>query len=136
VVQLHSTTTPAEQRLAFAPAPPGALKVVLATNIAETSLTIEDVTVVIDTGRMKERRHDASRGMSSLVEDWVSAASAAQRRGRAGRVRAGTYLALYTQDRLEKRMKAHQAPEMTRLEAELNCHFRICNPIHYHYVVI
>jgi ATP-dependent RNA helicase DHX29 len=51
-------------------------KVVLATNIAETSLTIEDVVYVVDSGKMKERRHEPSRGVSLLVEDWVSQASA------------------------------------------------------------
>ena len=50
----------------------GVRKIVLATNIAETSLTIEDVVFVIDTGKLKERRYDAAKGMSLLVEDFVS----------------------------------------------------------------
>jgi len=52
--------------------PPGVRKVVLATNIAETSLTISDVVYVVDAGKLKERRHSAARGMSLLVEDFVS----------------------------------------------------------------
>lgn len=52
--------------------PPGVRKVVLATNIAETSLTISDVVYVVDAGKLKERRHNAARGMSLLVEDFVS----------------------------------------------------------------
>lgn len=57
---------------AFKRPPSGVRKVVLATNIAETSLTIEDVVYVVDSGKLKERRHDPARGMSLLVEDWVS----------------------------------------------------------------
>jgi len=63
------------------------IQVVAATNIAETSITIDDITHVIDTGRVKENRYDPTSHMSSLVEVWVSKASAAQRAGRAGRVR-------------------------------------------------
>lgn len=60
-------------RIPAAQLPPGGVrKVVLATNIAETSLTISDVVYVVDAGRLKERRHNAQRGMSLLVEDFVS----------------------------------------------------------------
>lgn len=69
--------------------PKGTYKVVLATNVAETSITIDDVTVVIDSGRAKEMRHDPDRGIMRLAEDWISQAAAQQRRGRAGRVRCG-----------------------------------------------
>ena len=88
--------------------PFGTRKIVLATNIAETSLTIEDVVYVVDSGKLKERRHDAARSMSLLVEDWVSVASAKQRRGRAGRVREGICYGLYTRDRFERRMKQYK----------------------------
>jgi ATP-dependent helicase HrpB len=64
-------------------------KVVLATSIAETSLTIEDVTIVVDAGRARRARFDAGSGMSKLVTERVSRAEADQRRGRAGRVAAG-----------------------------------------------
>ncbi|PRW58696.1 helicase domain-containing [Chlorella sorokiniana] len=118
VVPLHSTVSPSEQRQAFRVPPRGVRKVVLATNIAETSLTIEDVVWVVDAGKLKERRYDASRGMSLLVEDWVSAASAKQRRGRAGRVRPGVCYGLYTRDRFDHRMRRYQAPEMVRVPLE------------------
>jgi HrpA-like RNA helicase len=67
--------------------PAGTLKVVLATNVAETSITIDDVSFVIDTGRAKEMSHDAERSILRLQEGYVSKAAAQQRRGRAGRVR-------------------------------------------------
>jgi len=57
---------------------------------------------------VQERRYDASRGMSLLVEDWVSRANAMQRKGRAGRVRAGKCLGLYTRNRFDHRMRAFQ----------------------------
>ncbi|BDA49474.1 Putative ATP-dependent RNA helicase DHX57 at C-terminar half [Coccomyxa sp. Obi] len=118
VLPLHSSVSPQEQRRVFERPPPRARKVVLATNIAETSLTIEDVVYVVDSGKLKERRYDASRGMSLLVEDWVSRASALQRRGRAGRVRPGRCFGLYTRNRFEHRMRKYQAPEMARVPLE------------------
>lgn len=118
IVRLHSTSPLSEQRKAFKAPPQGLRKVVLATNIAETSLTIKDVVFVVDSGKLKERRHDPSRGMSLLVEDWVSIASSQQRKGRAGRVRPGMYYALYTRDRFEHKMRKYQLPEMQRVPLE------------------
>jgi len=60
-------------------------KVVIATNIAETSITIDDIIYVVDTGRQKETQFDPNRNMSCLVETWIARANAKQRRGRAGR---------------------------------------------------
>ncbi|MEL6572184.1 MAG: ATP-dependent helicase HrpB [Pseudomonadota bacterium] len=71
-------------------------KIVLATSIAETSLTIEDITVVIDAGRARRSRFDPNSGMSRLVTEKVSRAEATQRAGRAGRVRPGEAYALWT----------------------------------------
>ncbi|GAQ84373.1 helicase domain-containing protein [Klebsormidium nitens] len=115
LLPLHSSVSPSEQRRAFQTPPPGIRKVVVATNIAETSITIPDVVVVIDSGRQKEQRYDAKRGMASLVEAWVSKANARQRAGRAGRVRPGTCFTLYTRRRLESQMRPFQAPEMARV---------------------
>ncbi len=100
-------------------------QVVLATNIAETSLTIEDVVYVVDSGKLKERRYDAGRGMSLLVEDFVSRASALQRKGRAGRVRAGHCFGLYTRHRFEQRLRKFQVPSLRK---PLSCvpHVRSC----------
>ncbi|KAG2502148.1 hypothetical protein HYH03_000635 [Edaphochlamys debaryana] len=118
VLPLHSAVPPAGQRAALKPPPPGLRKVVLATNIAETSLTIEDVVAVVDTGRHKERRFNPARSMSMLVEDWVSAASAQQRAGRAGRVRPGVCYATYTAQRYESGLRRYGAPEITRVPLE------------------
>ncbi|MGB3314927.1 MAG: ATP-dependent helicase HrpB, partial [Albidovulum sp.] len=85
----------AAQRAAIAPAREGR-KVVLATAIAETSLTIEDIRVVIDAGRARRARFDPSSGMSRLVTERVTKAEAEQRRGRAGRVAEGTCYRLWT----------------------------------------
>ena len=118
VLPPHSSVSPADQRRAFARPPAGARKVVLATNIAETSLTIDDVVYVIDAGKLKERRHDPARGMSLLCEDFVSRASARQRAGRAGRVRPGVAYTLLTRRRYDSQLRAFQAPEMVRVPLE------------------
>ena len=115
IVPLHSRCTPAEQREAFKVPPRGVRKIVVATNVAETSVTIPDVVVVVDTGRVKERQWDPRRGMASLEEGWVSRAAARQRAGRAGRVRPGKCFALYTSHRHEEKMRSHQVPEMHRV---------------------
>lgn len=84
---LHSSLSTAEQKKVFIHPPPGIRKIVIATNIAETSITIDDCICVIDAGRVKENRYDYQKKMKTLMEVWVSKASAKQRRGRAGRVR-------------------------------------------------
>ncbi|MEZ5686874.1 MAG: ATP-dependent helicase HrpB [Paracoccaceae bacterium] len=83
------------QRAAIEPAPSGR-KIVLATAIAETSLTIQDVRVVIDAGRARRLRFDPASGMARLVTERVSRAEAEQRRGRAGRVAEGTCYRMWT----------------------------------------
>lgn len=84
----------AAQRAALAPAP--GRKVVLATSIAETSLTLPDIRVVVDGGRSRRARFDAASGMSRLVTERVTRAEAEQRRGRAGRVAAGVCYRMWT----------------------------------------
>jgi len=84
-----------EQRKAIAPAKSGR-KIVLSTSIAETSLTIEDIRVVVDAGRARRARFDPSSGMSRLVTERVSKAEATQRAGRAGRVAPGDAYCLWT----------------------------------------
>ena len=85
----------AAQRAAIAPADTGR-KVVLATAIAETALTIQDVRVVVDGGKARRARFDPGRGMSRLITERVSRAEASQRRGRAGRVAPGVCYRLWT----------------------------------------
>jgi ATP-dependent helicase HrpB len=84
-----------DQRAAIRPEPEGR-KLVLATSIAETSLTIEDVRIVVDGGKARRARFDPARGMSRLVTEDVSRAEADQRRGRAGRVAPGVCYRLWT----------------------------------------
>lgn len=89
LVPLHSALSPSEQSRVFAAPPCGQRKLVLSTNIAETSVTVPDIEFVIDSCFMRQTRFDASRSLSMLVETHVSVANASQRSGRAGRVRAG-----------------------------------------------
>ncbi|SHH37809.1 ATP-dependent helicase HrpB [Cognatiyoonia sediminum] len=89
VLPLYGAMPFAEQRRAIRPLKGEKRKVVLATSIAETSLTIEDIRVVVDTGRARRARFDPRSGMSRLVTEAVSRAEATQRAGRAGRVAEG-----------------------------------------------
>ena len=84
---LHASLMPADQKRVFPPAPAGKRKVIAATNVAETSITIEDIVAVIDTGRVKETSYDPQNNMVRLAETWASRAACKQRRGRAGRGR-------------------------------------------------
>ncbi|MBE3637890.1 ATP-dependent helicase HrpB [Mangrovicoccus algicola] len=99
------------QRAAIAPSPAGRRKVVLATAIAETSLTIEDVRVVVDAGLARRARFDPNSGMSRLVTDRVTRAEAEQRRGRAGRVAPGICYRAWTRGE-EGGLAAFPPPEI------------------------
>ena len=115
VYPLHSTIATEDQEQAFLVPPQGTRKIVLATNIAETGITIPDVTCVIDTGRHREMRcvcpleitshilirsrFDERRQLSRLIETFISRANAKQRRGRAGRVQNGLCFHLFTKAR-------------------------------------
>mmetsp|Transcript_6160 Transcript_6160/g.15691 ORF Transcript_6160/g.15691 Transcript_6160/m.15691 type:complete len:277 (-) Transcript_6160:659-1489(-) len=89
VLPLHGAMPTANQREIFERPPRGIRKIVIATNIAETFITVDDVVYVVDTGKSKEKTYDAVNNLSCLLPTWVSKASAHQRRGRAGRVKAG-----------------------------------------------
>ncbi|OXV11193.1 hypothetical protein Egran_01043, partial [Elaphomyces granulatus] len=117
---LHASLLPAEQRRVFASPPKGKRKVIAATNVAETSITIEDIVAVIDSGRMKETSYDPKDNMVRLQEVWASQAACKQRRGRAGRVRAGTCYKLYTR-KAESNMAARPDPEIRRVPLEQLC---------------
>lgn len=105
---LHGELPRAAQDAAIRPAPTGARKVVLATNIAETSLTIEGVTAVVDSGLERRPRFSPRTGMSRLVTVPISRASAEQRRGRAGRLGPGVCYRLWPQE--EDRGRAERRP--------------------------
>ena len=94
---LYGELEGAEQDAALAPSAPGARKIVLATSIAETSLTIEGVRVVVDSGMRRYSEFDPTTGMSRLVTGKVSQAAADQRRGRAGRLSAGDCYRLWSE---------------------------------------
>ena len=99
----------------FEPTPPGARKVVLATNIAETSLTIDNIIYVIDPGFNKQNSYNARTGMESLIITPVSKASANQRAGRAGRVAAGKCFRLYTAWAYANELEDNTVPEIQRV---------------------
>ena len=80
--------------------PPGVRKVVLATNVAETSVTIDGIRFVVDSGAVKEMSFDPHSRLEALLPCWVSRASAEQRKGRAGRTGPGTCFRLYAQAEL------------------------------------
>lgn len=117
---LHASLQPAEQRRVFYPPPKGKRKVIAATNVAETSITIEDIVAVIDTGRVKETSYDPRDNIVRLQEVWASQAACKQRRGRAGRVRAGTCFKLFTRA-AEANMPPRPEPEMRRVPLEQLC---------------
>jgi ATP-dependent RNA helicase DHX29 len=112
---LHSTFSTEELERAFERPPPGHRKIVIATNIAETGITIPDVTAVIDTCKEKVMRFDERRQLSRLTEGFISRSSARQRRGRAARVQDGLCFHLVTKHRHDNLMLEQQVPEMLRL---------------------
>jgi len=116
ICPLYGMLSPKEQQLAIAPSRPGERKVVLATPIAETSLTIEGVRVVIDAGLCRQLVYDAQSGLSHLKTVQISMDMADQRRGRAGRVAPGVCYRLWSLA-TEHRMAACRQPEI--LEADL-----------------
>ncbi|MGX1171421.1 ATP-dependent helicase HrpB [Pseudomonas sp. R151218B TE3479] len=113
---LHGELDLAAQRAAIDPAPPGQRKVVLATNIAETSLTINGVRVVIDAGLARVPRFDPGSGMTRLDTQRISRASATQRAGRAGRLEPGVCYRLWSEDQHEQ-LAAYASAEI--LSADL-----------------
>ncbi|XP_045773576.1 putative ATP-dependent RNA helicase DHX57 isoform X1 [Maniola jurtina] len=118
LVPLHSTLSSEEQARVFKKPRPGARKIVLSTNIAETSVTIDDCVFVVDCGRMKEKRFDSNRNMESLDLVWVSRANAKQRRGRAGRVMPGVCIHLFTSHRYTHHFAEQPVPEIHRVPLE------------------
>ncbi len=99
---LYGALTLSEQRQAIVPAPQGKRKVVLATNIAETSLTIEGIRLVVDCAQERVARYDARTGLTRLITQRISQASMTQRAGRAGRLEPGICLHLLAKEQAER----------------------------------
>jgi ATP-dependent helicase HrpB len=116
ILPLYGDLPPAAQDAALEPGPPGVRKLVLATSIAETSLTIEGVRIVVDSGLRRYAQFDPSTGMSRLATGKLSQATAEQRRGRAGRVAPGICYRLWTES-AQATLPAHSEAEI--LHADL-----------------
>ncbi|EOQ51610.1 TPA: ATP-dependent helicase HrpB [Citrobacter braakii] len=112
---LYGALTLAEQRQAILPAPQGKRKVVLATNIAETSLTIEGIRLVVDCAQERVARYDARTGLTRLITQRISQASMTQRAGRAGRLEPGICLHLLAKEQAE-RVAAQGEPEILQCD--------------------
>ena len=111
IAPLYGMLSPEQQRKAIAPASGGRRRVVLATPVAETSLTIEGVSCVVDSGLCRTMRYDPSSGLSRLVTVPVSLDMAAQRSGRAGRLGPGVCYRLWSRA-AEHRMRECREPEI------------------------
>ncbi|KAH9950532.1 P-loop containing nucleoside triphosphate hydrolase protein [Amylocystis lapponica] len=118
VVPLYALLSSDKQMQVFQPPPPGARLVVVATNVAETSLTIPGIRYVVDCGRAKERRHDNANGIQAFQVSWISKASAAQRAGRAGRTGPGHCYRLYSSALFEHYFAQFSQPEILRVPIE------------------
>lgn len=117
LIPLHSTLSSEDQALVFKKMS-GRRKIILSTNIAETSVTIDDCVFVIDAGQQKEKHFDSNRNMESLETVWISRANASQRRGRAGRVMPGICIHLFTKHRHDYNMLRQPIPEIHRVPLE------------------
>ncbi|WJX26739.1 ATPdependent RNA helicase [Trifolium repens] len=114
VLPLYSGLPRADQELVFAPTARGKRKVVISTNIAETSLTLEGIVYVVDSGFSKQRFYNPISDIENLVVAPISRASAKQRAGRAGRVRPGKCYRLYTEEYFLNHMSNEGIPEIQR----------------------
>lgn len=114
ILPVYSALPSEMQSKIFEPAPPGSRKVVIATNIAETSITIDQIYYVIDPGFVKQNAYDPKLGMDSLVVTPISQAQAKQRAGRAGRTGPGKTFRLYTEAAFQSEMLPTSVPEIQR----------------------
>ena len=123
VHRLHGQVEPAAQRAALAPPAPGTRKLVLASAIAETSLTLDDVRIVIDSGLSRRPRYDRGAGLTRLVTERASRAAVTQRAGRAARQAPGVAIRLW-EEAANAALLAHDPPEI--LEADLSSLLLTC----------
>ncbi|KAM3850277.1 3'-5' RNA helicase YTHDC2-like [Diretmus argenteus] len=120
VFTLHSNMQPRDQKKVMENTPPGVRKIILSTNIAETSITINDVVFVIDSGKVKEKSLDALSHVTMLEMVWISKASALQRKGRAGRCRPGICFHLFSRLWFDNMME-FQVPQLLRMPLQIIC---------------
>ncbi|KAK5122840.1 hypothetical protein LTR85_003755 [Meristemomyces frigidus] len=118
ILPLYAALTSAQQLRVFQPPPKDSRLIVLATNVAETSLTIPGIRYVFDCGRAKEKRYDLATAVQTFEIEWISKASAAQRSGRAGRTGPGHCYALYSSAVYEQFFAEHTVPEILRTPLE------------------
>ncbi|KAM0195038.1 hypothetical protein ACHAPC_000856 [Botrytis cinerea] len=119
ILKLHSSTADKHQE-AFKPVPPGCRKIILATNVAETSITIDDIQYVVDTGKHKEENFHQMLRIWSLPSKWISKSSVKQRSGRAGRVQNGSYYGLFSKRRYDSLRKTPRSG-MSRVDLQSTC---------------
>ncbi|KAL9114376.1 MAG: hypothetical protein Q9187_007478, partial [Circinaria calcarea] len=118
ILPLYSQLPTREQLRVFEPTPDGTRLIVLATNVAETSLTIPGIRYVFDCGRAKEKKYDKNTGVQSFEIGWISKASASQRAGRAGRTGPGHCYRLYSSAIYERDFEEYGEPEILRMPVE------------------
>ncbi|KAM9367474.1 3'-5' RNA helicase YTHDC2 [Phaethornis superciliosus] len=128
VFMLHSNMQTLDQKKVLKSPPSGVRKIILSTNIAETSITVNDVVFVIDSGKMKEKSFDALSCVTMLKMVWISKASAIQRKGRAGRCQPGVCFRLFSRLRFQN-MLEFQTPELLRMPLQELClHTKLLAP--------
>jgi ATP-dependent RNA helicase DHX36 len=121
IFKLHSSLRDDEsQDGVFRPLPEGCRKIILSTNIAETSVTIPDVQHVVDSGTLREKWYSQESHITQLRCTWISKSSSKQRAGRAGRVRNGYYYALFSKARFDS-FDTTSTPEMLRSDLQEIC---------------
>ncbi|KAI3695788.1 hypothetical protein L1987_78789 [Smallanthus sonchifolius] len=120
LITCHGSMATSEQKLIFEKPPLNVRKIVLATNMAEASITINDVVFVVDCGKAKETTYDALNNTPCLLPSWISQASARQRRGRAGRVQPGECYHLYPRC-VYQAFSEYQLPELLRTPLNSLC---------------
>lgn len=114
VLPLYAALPPAEQQKVFEPVKENVRKIVVSTNIAETSVTIDGIVYVVDSGYVKQNQYDPERHMSNLIVVPISQAAANQRSGRAGRTQNGKCYRLYTENTFLNSLKHQTVPEIQR----------------------
>lgn len=118
ILPLYSLLANDQQMQVFKPPPLNHRLVIIATNVAETSLTIPGIRYVVDSGRAKERQYDPTNGVQTFAVSWISKASASQRTGRAGRTGPGHCYRLYSSALYEDHFEAFSKPEILRMPIE------------------